>query len=338
MRKDEKMLNEMIAKLANIVSKEQLAIIKNALLSVLNNYDVKEKENEIVPYTGNINERIIQIFKACKSVECKSENTLHKYEFDLWKLFDAVGKDYNQITTNDIRSFMINYQFSGKKKLTNTTMDNMRKTYSSFFNWCRREGYITDCPMDRIATIQRDTIKESVYTSEEMESLIYHADHIRDKTILYFMQSTGCRVSEVSNMNVSDIDWERKLIQVRHGKGNKDRVIPLDGRISFMLKQYIKWRNDNGVVCDALFISKRKLCGRIGKNGIELMLKSVARKAMVDNAHPHRYRSSYITSLLSKGMKIEEVQVIAGHEDINTTSGYNRSDISDIVNKYQKIA
>ena len=339
MDKKAQMINDLVLYLSKVIDNEDMEYVKNSIHSVVRNYDVVEKSTEVGFYTGDENRKIIETFKLFKRIEGKSEKTLIKYEFDLCKLFESLNKDYTKIDVNDIRYFMASYQNQSGKRLSGTTMDNMRKTFSSFFNWARKEGYIDRSPMDSFGIIKRDTVPKPAFTVEEMESILASADNIRDKTLLYFLQATGLRVGEASKVNLSDIDWINRNVTVRLGKGGySSRIVPLNDRIVYMLKQYMLWRDNNNVTCDALFVGKKGNNKPISNACIEQMVRETGKKANVLNAHPHRYRTTFITNLLAKGMKLEEVQILAGHKDIQMTVRYNRSNLKDIINKFYKVS
>ena len=333
-------INSILANLQDYIKEEDLCNVQNTLCHVLGKYNINEKSEEISPILdGGVNENIIKIFKVSKKVEGVANSSLKKYEFDLLKLFEFLDKDYDKITTNDIRKFLLEYQNIGKRK-SNTTMNNMQKSFSSFYTWCQKEGYINLSPMNRISSIKKDTVKERGYTIEEMEEMLYVCrNSLRDQAILYTLYSTGCRVQELCNINIQDIDWQNQNIHIIYGKGGNCRHVPIDGRCRSILKRYIlEYRNTINSSCDALFVNIKGEHNRLTTNGVRYLLSKISNIAGVNHAHPHRYRVTRITNLLKKGMNIQEVQVIAGHKNINTTSEYNRMDNDVIMAKLNMLA
>lgn len=160
------------------------------------------------------------------------------------------------------------------------------------------------------------------------------ASSIKDKAILEFMYSTACRVSELCKANLSDINFIEKRMVI-HGKGKKDRTVPLTDKALFYLNEYLKEREPSDD-CDAVFITNRRPYRRVTEDTIRRKLALIAKKAKVKHAHPHRYRVTRIMTLLKRGMKLEEVQVIAGHSDISTTAMYNRSDMSLVESEFRR--
>ena len=148
-----------------------------------------------------------------------------------------------------------------------------------------------------------------------MERIRKACGNIRDLALVDFLYCTGCRVSEVSRLDIADIDFERMECVVL-GKGNKERKVYLTEVAAMHLQEYINSRQDP---CESLFAGRGK---RLGKNGIEAIIKKLGKAAGVDNAHPHRYRRTLATNLLDRGMNIQDVASILGHADLKTTQIY----------------
>ena len=309
----EQIINNTIAKIQGYVAKESLQIVRDILCSELYAYNITEKEYEVSVNVEYDNEYYLKLFMASKRVQGIRESSIKKYEFDIQKLFEVVDKPVVKMTTNDIRYFLGIY----KNGNSNTTMDNMRRSFSTFFNWLENEDYILKSPTRKIGKIKNDTIKEKPYTSSEMEAMLISTDNIRDKAMLTMMYSTAIRVSELSNVNIDDIDFVSKELHIINGKGGKDRIVPLEDKTIFYLEKYLMDRKHNSL---SLF--------NVQASTIRQIVCRCGQKANVKHAHPHRYRVTRITDLLRRGMKLEEVQVIAGHTDINTTASYNRCDLT----------
>lgn len=165
-----------------------------------------------------------------------------------------------------------------------------------------------------------------------MEKLRRACTNIRDLALLDFLYCTGCRVSEVARLNIDDVDLENMECTVL-GKGNKERTVYLSEIAAMHLKEYLASREDMG---EALFSGKGT--ERIGKNGIEVLLKRLGKKAGVANAHPHRYRRTLATNLLDRGMNIQDVAVILGHSDLKTTQVYCYISQKNVKTAYMKYA
>ena len=312
----ERIINNIIMKVQNYVdSAENLNKIKNVICSELYNYNISEKSYEVSTEVNVDNKYYLDLFIASKRVQGIKETSLRKYTFDIEKLFDYIDKPVTKITANDIRFFLAKYKGTN----TNTTMDNMRRSYSSFFNWLEAEDYITKSPTRKISKIKNDTIKEKPYTSAEMEAMLISSKNDKNKAMLTMMYSTAIRVTELSKVRLEDINMQTKTLHIINGKGGKDRYVPLEDKTLFYLDKYLSDKK--------LFKNKETLFD-LKAASIRSIVKNIGNQANVIHAHPHRYRVTRITDLLRRGMKLEEVQLIAGHTDINTTASYNRCDLS----------
>jgi site-specific recombinase XerD len=165
-----------------------------------------------------------------------------------------------------------------------------------------------------------------------MEKLRKACENTRDLSLLDFLYCTGCRVSEVCKLDISDIDFEHMECVVL-GKGNKERKVYLTDVAMMHLKEYILTRKDEE---EALFIGRHGK--RLGKNGIEAILKRIGKSAGVENVHPHRYRRTLATNLLDRGMNIQDVATILGHADLKTTQIYCYISQVNVKNAYKKYA
>mgnify|MGYP000391085710 CR=1 FL=1 len=154
----------------------------------------------------------------------------------------------------------------------------------------------------------------------------------RDIALVHFLHATGCRVSEVVSVDISDIDFQNRELVV-YGKGGKERTVYLTQVATMYLEKYLKERNDGS---KALFIGKGS--SRIQKNGIEAAVKRIGERAGVDNVHPHRFRRTLATELIARGAALQDVQMILGHEDIRTTQVYVYVDKRNVKNTYDKYA
>lgn len=173
-------------------------------------------------------------------------------------------------------------------------------------------------PVRRIHRIKTDqTIKET-YSDEALEQLRDCTDNLRDFALIDLLASTGMRVGELVNLNISDIDFKnRECIVV--GKGSKERPVYFDARTKIHLKNYVDSRIDDN---PALFVSINKPFERLRISGVEIRVKELGNKAGINKVHPHKFRRTLATRAIDKGMPIEQVQQLLGHSKIDTTMHY----------------
>ncbi|MCI8484715.1 MAG: tyrosine-type recombinase/integrase [Lachnospiraceae bacterium] len=326
----EKIIQKVIQGLEGRVEETVIDTIQDILIIELNHYEVTERCTEVA-LLDNSAEKMLKKFLATKRVEGIAESTLQRYANENLKLIRFLGKPVFEITPYDIRFYLSYRRERSEVKLSNRTLDGIRRCYSSFFGWLSTEGLIQHNPCASIKQIKYRKKVKRPYTAAEMEKLRMACENTRDLALLDFLYCTGCRVSEVAKLNVEDIDFERMECTVL-GKGNKERTVYLSEVAGMHLKNYLSERKDQK---EALFAGKGT--ERLGKNGIEALLKRLGAKADVSDVHPHRYRRTLATNLLDRGMNIQDVAAILGHADLKTTQIYcyiSQKNVKTAYNKY----
>ena len=333
------LINDIFLQLMKVVPEDKYAETKNILVHNVYNYNINDKCYDLSVELENENKTAFELFCADKIIAGKSPKTISAYKTYLGLFFDRIEKSYKDVNINDIREFFLKYQYNGKRKLSNTYMNNIRGGLSSFFKWCHDEGLITNNPMARIQKFTLDTIKERAFTSEEVESLMYNATHIRDKAIMSFLFATACRIEETCLLDVDDIDIINKQVHIRQAKCHEARTIPIDDIGIFYLKEYLKWRNK--AVTDptnhALFVGTKGKHERFLPNGVRTRLNKIAKIAGVKHVHPHRYRVTKITILYRRGMSVVNIQKISGHRDPSMVEYYYREDTCMVETELRKL-
>lgn len=293
---------------------EQISRLKVVLSGALSKYEITEKNNEVVIYDGS-NLKILNMFIAWKLTEGKSKRTLEHYKYVITKMIENIPKSIRKITDNDI--FMYFSMLKGQG-CSNVYIDGIRLCLSSFFGWCLDKEFVSKNPMKGVSSIKTDKVIKKPFTDEEMERLRQSCETLRDKALVEFLYCTGVRVSECISVNIKDIDFNNRSLVV-YGKGAKEREVYLSSACIWHLKKYLNSRED---VNEALFVSYKKQNKRLSASGIQRIVKTISKKAQVSECHPHRFRRTLATNLLKKGMKIEEVSALLGHEKLETTMIY----------------
>lgn len=306
-------------------------IVQDILTIELNNYEAQERCTDVATVDDSA-DRMLKKFLATKRIEGIAESTLVRYAEENKKLIRFLAKPLYEVSTYDIRFYLSYRRENSGKKLGNRTLDGMRRCYSSFFSWLSAEGLIGRNPCAAIKQIKYRKEVKKPYSAAEMEKLRRACANKRDLALLDFLYCTGCRVSEVARLNIDDIDFENMECTVL-GKGNKERTVYLSEVAAMNLGEYLASREDGN---EALFTGKGT--ERLGKNGIEVLLKRLGKKAGVINVHPHRYRRTLATNLLDRGMNIQDVAVILGHADLKTTQVYCYISQKNVKNAYSKYA
>lgn len=264
-----------------------------------------------------------------------SARSLTYYKQILKKSLETIGKHLKDITADDIRAYLTTARLKGS---SNVTLNNERRVLSSFFTWCHDEEFLPRNIMKRVDKIKVEKKVKKPFTEEEMERLRTFAKTDRDKAIIEFLYSTGCRVSEMVALNRDDIDYDSREVTVL-GKGNKQRKVFLSYRCIAALQIYQSKRLDKD---PALFVSTpsnrfpHRDSQRLLASGVEIMIRTTGKRAGIDKAHPHRIRRTAATFALRRGMPIEQVSKMLGHEDLKTTTIYANSTLDEVKASHDK--
>ena len=262
------------------------------------------------------NKRMIDSFISSKRVEGCSDRTIKYYREIIERFIDNFDKSIKQISTDEIRTYLSNYK--DNSSCGSTTIDNIRRVLSSFFSWLEDEDYIIKSPVRRIHKIKTATVVKEILTDENLESLRDECENIRDLSLIELLISTGMRVGELVNLNISNINFEDRSCIVL-GKGNKEREVYFDAKTKLHLKEYISKRNDTN---EALFVSLREPHQRLSISGIELIIRTLGINSNINNVHPHEFKRTLATMAIDKGMPVEQVQKLLGYVKIETTMHY----------------
>ena len=303
--------------------------VEEIFLICLNNYEVQERCTEIVEAGGR--KDYLNMYLATLRIEGKSPATLEQYHLRIQQLLVFLGKEVKDITIYDLRYYLACYR--RVRKVSNTTLDTIRRYIRAFFSWLSAEGHIDRNPAAALKPIQQLKTVKKEYSPVELEKIRNACQNKRDIALIEMLYATGARVSEISGLNVRDVDFEHLEVKVL-GKGNKERVVYITERCAMYLQEYINSRTD----CESpLFVSARAPHERLRKPGIERILRELGKRAGVSNVHPHRYRRTLATNLINRGCNIQDVQQILGHADISTTQlyyVYNRDTVRAAYRKY----
>ena len=304
----QKVLQNMLPHLSN----EQMKLLQETLSHAL--YGITVSETEETASEGTFD--ALAAFVAAKRIEGCSEKTLHYYEKTIRDLLSSIRKSAQQITTEDLRLYLTEYQT--QRKTCKVTIDNIRRILSSFFSWLEDEDYIVKSPARRIHKVKTAKIVKDTYTDEALEQMRDNCGNLRDLAIIDILASTGMRVGEMVVLNREDINFtERECVVL--GKGNKERMVYFDARTKIHLQNYLNSRTDRD---PALFVSLRTPFQRLQIGGVENMLRTLGRRLKLPKVHPHKFRRTLATSAIDKGMPIEQVQQLLGHQKIDTTMHY----------------
>ena len=305
--------NEVIQKMFSILDNAQLKQLRKAIETTLSGYDIVKRE-------GNENlesdEVAVEKFIAAKRVEGCSEKSLCYYKSTIAIMLNNVGKTIEHITTDDLREYLTAYQ--REKGSSRVTIDNIRRILASFFSWLEDEDYILKSPVRRIHKVRSAATIKETYTDEALELMRDNCENLRDLALIDILASTGMRVGELVRLNRNDINFEERECVV-FGKGSKERMVYFDARTKIHLQNYLLSRQDSE---KALFVSLKAPYKRLSIAAIEVRVRELGKRLGIPKVHPHKFRRTLATKAIDKGMPIEQLQHLLGHERIDTTLQY----------------
>ena len=245
-------------------------------------------------------------------------------------MFDAVNLPVNEITTEILRNYLADYKNNSNAGMV--TIDNMRRTLSSFFAWLENEDYIVKSPVRRIHKVKTTRRVKETLTDENLEKLRDTCSNVRDLAILELLISTGMRVGESTRLNILDMNFQERSCIVL-GKGNSEREVYFSAKSKMYIEKYLETRIDNNEV---LFVSLIKPYNRLGISEIEIVIRNLGKQANINKVHPHKFRRTMATMAIDKGMPIEQVQKLFGHIKIDTTMEYAMVNQTNVKNSHRK--
>ena len=311
-------LNEM----SEYLSIEQMKKLQEVMLDAFSGKIEKRKQIS--------NQEYLRLFLAAKTIEGCSKRTIQYYRVTIEKMLTVMNQPIRKISTDDMRSYLSQYQeWNGCSKVT---VDNVRRNISSFFSWLEEENYILKSPMRRIHKIKTNQQVKEIITDEDIERLRDSCSCKRDLAMIDLLYSTGIRVGELVNLNISDVDFEARECVV-FGKGGKERKVYFDAKSKLHLQAYLSSRVDDN---EALFVTLDAPHDRLKISGVEIRMRSLGRSNNMTRIHPHKFRRTMATRAIDKGMPIEQVQKILGHSQIDTTMQYAMVNQSNVKSSHQK--
>jgi site-specific recombinase XerD len=322
----ENLIIDIEQKMAMHLNNMQMQKLHKVLTYLLEGLSIVKEEKE--EEKGNPD--YLNIFICAKRVEGCSEKSLKYYKSTIENMINIMKKPVRHILTEDIREYLSDYQKINS--CSKVTLDNIRRIISSFFSWLEDEDYILKSPVRRIHKIKTAKVVKETYSDENLEIMRDHSNNIRDLAMIDLLNSTGMRVGELVKLNIEDVNFdERECIVL--GKGEKERKVYFDARTKIHLQNYINSRCDNN---EALFASLLSPFNRLQISGVEIRLRQLGKKLNINKVHPHKFRRTLATRAIDKGMPIEQVQQLLGHQKIDTTLQYAMVSQNNVKNSHRK--
>lgn len=321
--------NELAARLMQSLPQDQVQSVLQALDATIGSYDISHKPVALIT-TDGIPE-VVKYYLVSKAVENLSPGTLKIYRLRLIDFFTVMKKIPSDIRAADIRMYL--FFCKDQRHASDGYRDNIRRILNAFFSWLVANDYAVKNPCASVECIKHQTPERVPLTPYELEELRWVCRTVREKALVDLLYSSGVRASECSAANLSDIDWESRSIIIRHGKGDKRRIVYFNAESELSLRKYLETRHDD---CEALFVTIRNPHHRLGIRSIETEIGKIGRRCE-NHVFPHKLRHTFATSGLRGGMPLDKLQALMGHAKPETTLIYAKLDQTDLQREHQRV-
>jgi len=307
-----RLMNDVLVVLTTINPDIELNLLEVRLEEVMSNYEVERKSDREIE--NDIFEKI-EIFLSSRKIEGLSSKTLAGYKIELRMFAYYVNKAAVKISTTDIRNFLAHNQ---SWKIN--TIDRKLSVIKTFFGWLVREELLLRDPSAKIKAPKKPKRLPKALSIDELEMVRESCETKRERALMEVMYSTGCRLSEIGNMKMSDMDLQERSVTVI-GKGDKERIVYLSFKALHHLNNYLNYRNDD---CEFLFVTERRPYRKMTGRTIERIIDKIeSRVKLSKKLTPHVFRHTFATLSMENGADLADVQHLLGHEDPSTTLIYS---------------
>jgi len=283
----------------------------------------------------------IQQFTAYLQTERDvSPHTLAAYRRDLVQLLTfAVREKGEDVSARDIDHLLLRRYLAGLSKNTGkSSIGRKLAAIRSFFRFLLRRGMIVKNPAELIATPKKEQRLPFHLDIDQATTLMEAPDAeqkyaLRDRAILELLYSSGLRVSELTGLNIGELDLAAGMVRVT-GKGGKERIVPVGSRALEALREYLDQRSGDPAR-GALFLNTRG--GRINRRSVARIVDAhVTRIAAFKRISPHTLRHTFATHMLEGGADLRAIQELLGHASLSTTQKYTHVSIDRLMEVYDK--
>ncbi len=327
----ENFINNVLLHMEKDLEIKQLRRLKVILTLDLANFRIEEQKNEVVIYDETSDIAAYKQYFVSMKLRNLADGTIELAMRTIDKFMRTVKKPYKDINAWDIKTYMANRTMVDK--ISSATLDRERGAICRYFRWLYEQDYLPKDIGKNIEKIKVEKRLKHAFTPIEVELIRNACRKPKEKAVIEMLLSTGCRVSELVSIKLENYDPDGGKATVI-GKGNKERAIYFNSKAKVAIDNYLEVKpHSKGPL----------LCGLKGPgtamtaNGIQKMIKEIAKRAKVAHAHPHKFRRTAATLAINQDMHINNVRIFLGHEDIKTTQHYIDStgvDFKQIHNKY----
>jgi len=327
-------LNTVITDITPYLKQEQLVQLVQVLCKVFNNVEcVKSKHRSASP--KQYNDFLLKEFIKTRTAEACSKKTLQYYKSTISRFSKNVNKHFDEVQTEDVEDYFVENMNRERNPWSPTTQDNVRRILNTFYEWAVGRKYILYNPIKPIKPTKHKRYRvKKPFTTEDMIKLRDNCSYLRDRVMIELLVSSGIRVSELVQLDRDDMNWTEREFTII-GKGNKQRIAYFNNQAHYYMQKYLQSRTDNN---PAMFVTLNAPYARLGVTGVETTIRVLGEKAGVSGrAHPHRFRHTFATQALNKGVPIEQVQQLLGHEQLDTTLIYAKVAREDVKYAHKRL-
>ncbi len=286
-------------------------------------------------------ERVLKDFFTQLTVEVRASiHTVKSYQRDITHLSgyceDKAIEDWSDLQSTDIRAHIASRH---RKGLGSKSLQRELSAIRSFYNYLLKQGLVSANPAQPVQAPKQARKLPKTLDVDQLSGLLEAGTssvlEVRDLAMFELFYSSGLRLSELSALDLSDLDLADKTLVVRIGKGGKSRVLPVGSKAIAAIENWLKLRIIKPGAGDALFTSTRGT--RLGQRSIELRLELwCKKKGIAEHIHPHMLRHSFASHLLESSQDLRAVQELLGHSNISTTQIYTHLDFQHLAEIYDK--
>ena len=263
---------------------------------------------------------VLQFTNFLKFKKGLSANTISAYESDITQFLEFTGEN---IINNDLIELFITSELNDKSDNSKIRKISSINQYIDWFNLDNKEYQIV---IEKVSLKKGSYLPETISVSDvnRLIDIYDHSNYMnsRNLTLIDFMYSTACRVSELCDVRVSDLDFEEDFVKL-FGKGSKQRIVPIGSGLKINLSKYLKFRDELNTQEPYLFLSKNM--NQLDRSAIfRIIKKSATLSGNALSVHPHTLRHSAATHMLEAGCDLRTLQELLGHTSVSTTKIYTK--------------
>lgn len=342
MSKKNELMNTILSAAMGSFDGNTITELKNILRISLYDYSV-EKITTTDVSVGNYEttQGLLEYFTICKLSSGRSHKTIKQYLLVAQQLCNTVGKSLSEIDSQDVIYFLAKYPTTKTPNVSQSTMDSKRRYLSSIFGLLKKHKKISENPMDMVEQIKCKSKVKQPLTDKEIDDINKAISktknkvaRVRNSAIMQLCLDTGVRVSELTGIDIADVNFYKKEIKVL-GKGNRERIVMFSKESEIKLNDYLALRKHYDDSSPLFLDIQNK--HRLKSSGVQAMMKRLRKPSGIDRLHPHLIRASMASDMARRGIQIDVIAKYLGHSGLDVIQRYVINSQEHIKNELQKV-